>query len=49
MGIKRGRSVSVGDDLWEQFGEHVEGKPESRSERIRQLMEADMNGRIEIT
>lgn len=47
MGIKRNRSVAVDDELWEDFGQHVEDKPESRSERIRQLMQADIDGRIE--
>ena len=46
MGIKRGRSISVDDELWEKFGAHVRDKPESRSERIRQLMQADIEGRI---
>lgn len=49
MGIKRNRSLAVDDELWENFGEHVEDKPESRSERIRKLMQADINDRIEIT
>ena len=49
MSYMKQRGFSCSDELWEDYEEYLSDKPESRSARIRQLMQADIDGRIEIT